>query len=460
VSRIKNARHARYFFMELLRMSNQRFAPKLTSKKHVARLERERKQVALIRAISVTAITLVILLISYGILDQKFFRLRKSVAEVNGEKITLGYFQERMQFQRANLVSTLQQYQYFQQSFGMDTSQQQQQIMLQLQSGDLLGDQVLSQLIEETIIRQEAANRDITVSKDEVDERLQSTFDFFPNGTPVPTITPTEFTYPTLTSQQLKLYPPTQTETPFLTATPDTAATLENTPTSEPATPTTIAPATPTALPKLPTATPTQYTIDGYNEQYQTTLQNIKSYGISEATYRSIFENIIYREKLEAELTKDVSDSEEQVLARHILVDSDQEAAALYQLLKNGADFAQLAQEKSKDTGSAVKGGELDWSTKDTFVTEFGDAAFSLPVGEIGEPVKTDYGYHIIQVVAREVLPLSADKYEQKKQTTFSDWLTKISDDGKAAETIMTFPDVWQANIPDMPAAISSILQQ
>jgi len=435
-------------------MSNQRSAPKITTKKHVARLERERKQVAIIRAISITAITAVVLLISYGILDQKYFRLRVPVAEVNGEKIMLGYFQERMQMQRANLVNTLQQYQYFQQNFGMDTSQQQQQINLQLQSGQILGEQVLNQLVDEAIIRQEAANRGITVSADEVTERIQTTFNFYPNGTPIPTATSTEVLYPTLTNEQLLLYPPTFTPTAVLTSTPGPTATLENTPTASGPETSTPAVPTPTALPKLPTATPTQYTIDGFNKQYETSITNFKSIGVSESVFRSVFENNIYREKLQADITKDVPNTEEQVLARHILVDTEPEALAIYELLQNGSDFAKLASEHSKDTGSAVKGGELDWSTKDTFVTEFGDAAFSQPIGEIGKPVKTQYGYHIIQVIAREVLPLSADKYDQKKQQFFTDWLTKMSDDGKTANTIQIFTDTWQANIPDTPASL------
>ena len=440
-------------------MSNQSSAPKIASKKHVARLERERKQVAIIRTISITAITAVVLLISYGILDQKYFKLRVPVAEVNGEKIMLGYFQERVQMERVNLINTLRQYQYFQQSYGMDTSQQQQQVNLQLQSAQILGEQVLNQLVDEAIIRQEAAKHGVKVSADEITKRIQTSFSFYPDGTPIPTITPTEVTYPTLTTKQLLLYPPTLTATPFLTSTPGPTATLENTPTaSSPETSTPSVP-TPTALPQLPTQTPTQYTLDGFNKQYQTSIKNFKDIGVSEAVFRSVFENEIYREKLLPEITKEVPNSDEQVLARHILVDDQQLAGAVYALLKDGQDFAELARKYSKDTGSAVKGGELDWSTKDTFVAEFADAAFSQPVGEIGKPVKTQYGYHIIQVIARENLPLSANNYDKKKQQFFTDWLKKAGDDAKAAKTIQIFTDAWQANVPAMPAALQNQLQ-
>ena len=188
-------------------MTKQSPTPKIATKKHVARLERERQQVALVRTISIVAIALVIILVGYGILDTTYIKLNKPVAEVNGEQISLGYWQERVQMYRLNLMNTLQQYQYYQQAFGMDTSQQIQQITAQLQSDLFLGEEVLNQLIDETLIRQEAEKRGITVTDAEVDEKLQDAFGFFPNGTPVPTITPTEFSYPTLTSEQLTLYP-------------------------------------------------------------------------------------------------------------------------------------------------------------------------------------------------------------------------------------------------------------
>ena len=70
-------------------MAKQSPTPKITTKKHVARLERERQQVKLIQTISIAAITIVVLLVGYGILDTTYLRLRKPVAEVNGEQINL-----------------------------------------------------------------------------------------------------------------------------------------------------------------------------------------------------------------------------------------------------------------------------------------------------------------------------------------------------------------------------------
>jgi parvulin-like peptidyl-prolyl isomerase len=115
--------------------------------------------------------------------------------------------------------------------------------------------------------------------------------------------------------------------------------------------------------------------------------------------------------------------------------------------MQNGEDFATVAREVSQDTGSAERGGDLDWQPRSFFVKEFADAAFTQEIGEIGKPVKTDFGYHIIQVIAREELPLSASQYEQQKETAFNDWLTAA----KEAAAIETF-ESWIEHVPTEPA--------
>jgi len=439
-------------------MAKQSSTSKAVNKKHVARLERERQQVRLIQTISITAIVIVVLLVGYGIFDTTYLKLHKPIAEVNTEKISLNYWQERLQFTRLNLANNLQQYQYYQQNFGMDLSQQIQQVQLYLQVPETLGNQVLNQLVDEALIRQEAKRLGITVSADEVETKIResSQFNFFPNGTLTPTITPTEFSLPTLTSEQLKLYPVTSTPTEVLTSTPAPT----NTPDSASTATVTPAAPTPTFLPQPATATATPYTLDGYKGDYGKSLDSLKSFGISEATYRSIFENQIYRDKLLAEITKDVPHTEEQVLARHILVDNEQLAGVVYALLQDGQDFAELAKKYSKDTGSGANGGELGWFGKGAMVPEFEAAAFSQPIGEIGKPVKSQYGYHIIQVVARQELAATASQYDQNKQTAFTECVTKTSDDAKTAGTLITYDDVWKANLPAMPASITQLLSQ
>ena len=100
-------------------------------------------------------------------------------------------------------------------------------------------------------------------------------------------------------------------------------------------------------------------------------------------------------------------DIPEQVRARHILVDTEEEAQEIISRLEKGEDFAEIAKEVSKDTGSKDKGGDLGFFSRGEMVKEFEEAAFSLKVGERSEPIKTSYGYHIIEKLehkeAREV---------------------------------------------------------
>ncbi len=90
---------------------------------------------------------------------------------------------------------------------------------------------------------------------------------------------------------------------------------------------------------------------------------------------------------------------QDEVRARHILVKTEAEANDVVKQLKGGADFAKLAEEKSKDTGSAKQGGDLGYFMRDAMVKAFADAAFAMKPGSVSDkPVKTEFGYHIIKV--------------------------------------------------------------
>jgi parvulin-like peptidyl-prolyl isomerase len=80
-------------------------------------------------------------------------------------------------------------------------------------------------------------------------------------------------------------------------------------------------------------------------------------------------------------------------------------------------------------------------------VPEFENAAFSQEIGAIGEPVKSQFGYHIIQVLGHNNNPLNASQLEQKRDTAFTEWLTQA----KAAATI-TVNEAWPQRVPELPA--------
>lgn len=124
---------------------------------------------------------------------------------------------------------------------------------------------------------------------------------------------------------------------------------------------------------------------------------------------------------VEAEAHRIYNDTKQRVLAAggmvrpaHILIRLGQKASAaeqdkakyradsLYQVLRKGGNFAELARKYSDDKGSAVKGGDISWITSGQTVKAFEDACFSMKVGEMSKPVLSEFGYHIIKLMGKQ----------------------------------------------------------
>ena len=133
---------------------------------------------------------------------------------------------------------------------------------------------------------------------------------------------------------------------------------------------------------------------------------------------------------------------EVEIRARHILVDTEAEAADLVAQLEEGADFEQLARDNS--TGpSAPAGGDLGYFDRSRMVPEFGDAAFALDVGEVSSPVQTQFGWHVIKVEDRREsppLPLEAVSEELRRQL-FSVRVSEILNTAREGAVIVLFDD-------------------
>ena len=125
----------------------------------------------------------------------------------------------------------------------------------------------------------------------------------------------------------------------------------------------------------------------------------------------------------------------EKVKASHILVATEEEAKAVKERLDNGENFEDLAKELSIDTASGANGGDLDYFSYTDMVQPFSDAAFSLEIGEISEPVESDFGYHIIETTDKTVddtITLESTKDELTnyyKNYKYEDLLTQLKDD-------------------------------
>ena len=419
------------------------------SKKHLAHLEVVRRQDMAIRISAIIVILLVVGIVGYGVLTNTVLLPYREVASVNGDKIYAGEFQSQVKIQRIQAINRYMQYMQYAQMFGVQDPLNDANFgpMLKndanrLQSTDVMGKEVVDLLVDDRLIRQEAKKRGITVSSEEVDKALQESFKYFPNGTPTISPSSTPALTPTINATALAIVSITPTASPEPTSTPDLMATP--TATSAP-----TATAGPTAT-NEPTAT--TVSADGYKTLLKERVDGLtKDTGMDTAAYKRMVESSLFREKLMADITKDQKPYQEQVWARHILVKTQEEADAVIARLKVGEDFAKIASEVSIDTSNKEKGGDLGWFGKGAMVAPFEEAAFTLEIGKFSTPVKTDFGFHIIQVIARETRPLTDQQISTNKDTAFQEFLKNLRD-----TSAVTINDLWKTIVPTEPAMPST----
>lgn len=139
----------------------------------------------------------------------------------------------------------------------------------------------------------------------------------------------------------------------------------------------------------------------------ETLLQQEGKAALTEAAMKSVYDDAVKQ-----------MGNEQEVRARHILVPSEDEAKAVLAEIKKGTDFAELAKQKSKDPGAAAEGGDLGYFGKGQMVPEFADTAFKLDKGQVSDPVKTQFGWHIIKVEDKRTKPVPEfDKVKDQIET-------------------------------------------
>ncbi|NQU17729.1 MAG: peptidylprolyl isomerase [Candidatus Saganbacteria bacterium] len=134
-----------------------------------------------------------------------------------------------------------------------------------------------------------------------------------------------------------------------------------------------------------------------------------------------------------------------EINVRHILIrhqkgkeeDVEERVKRIFVKARGGEDFAKLAKKYSEDPGSKVKGGDLGYFTTGAMVPPFEEAAFKLKIREISQPIKTDFGYHIIKLENSRLRKISGQKdiekaiMQEKQQKFFSDWMFNLKKDTK-----------------------------
>ncbi len=166
---------------------------------------------------------------------------------------------------------------------------------------------------------------------------------------------------------------------------------------------------------------------DVFNQQLELsglTLQDLKNELVTEVQLNKLLEPRIEvtDEQISAyfEENKASFNTQEQIRASHILVETREEAEEIAAQLKEGADFADLAKEHSKDP-SAAQGGDLGFFGKGRMVAPFEEAAFALEVGETSNIVETEFGFHIIKLTEKQAATTATleDKKEEIRETLF-----------------------------------------
>jgi len=448
-------------------MADNKKIKKVKTKKHLARQQREAKQTRLIIIITAVIGVIIIGLLGYGAVDQLIVRPRQPVAQVGDTVITVREFESQVQYTRIQLLNqTYQYYNFYQQfgQFGESFLQTAQNIASQLAQPVTLGRDILDEMIDDIIIEEEAEQRGITASEQEVDEAIQQAFGFFPDGTPTPTVTATIESTPTYSATQLALVTLTSTptatslptDTPEVTPTPledEVGDEVEQTPADDsPADEIETTP-TPEVTPTI-TLTPTPFTTQVFGEELEEFNDLYSTYNFDLTDLRDIFRIDILREKLLEQITEDLVPVQEEVWARHILVETEAEALEILSLLEEGGDFHELAADRSIDTSNSAQGGDLGWFDDDMMVPEFSEVAFSLEVGEISEPVETSFGFHIIQVLGKRESQIPPQEFIQEKETAFSAWLSEA----RNARTDIIIYDEWEDFVPTTPQIPQQLL--
>ena len=397
-------------------------APQETRKQQVRRAREQHQERILFLALG-GVLALILVVLGIGYYQENIGKLNNPIATVNGTTVSVRDYQTNLRYQAGSLINQLNQAQSNLTQFGSDPtfdsfkSYVQQQMSALVSQVLTLPQNELDTMIDNELIRQETAKRGITVSADEVDQEIERQFGY-QRATPTPTAGPS----PTATT----------TGTPTLTPTITPTRPPSPTPTG------TLTPTTPTVTPTQgPTETPeptsTPLTLQGFQDQKKTFLDSLnKNTNIGEADFRKIMEIGLLRQKLQKAIGDGAPTTGEQVHMRHILVNTYTETLQIEDQLNKGADFGAMALQYSIDTGSKDVGGDLGWFTRGVTDKQLEEAAFSLNVNQISQPITTTFGVHIIQVLGHEQnRQLDASALQQAKTTAFNDWLQQARLNGK-----------------------------
>lgn len=185
------------------------------------------------------------------------------------------------------------------------------------------------------------------------------------------------------------------------------------------------------------------------DELFKLRLDYLTDRALRRAYTKTAISDTITPEAIQAEYERQIAaiPDEDEVHARHILVTTEEDAKAVKAEIDNGADFIELAKAKSIEPNAAQSGGDLGYFKRGVMVKPFGDAAFAMEVGQISDPVQTQFGWHIIRVEDRRPAPKPTldEMTQQIGQALFVTKYRALFDELRKASTI-DIPDAALAD--------------
>lgn len=401
-------------------------------------------------------IVVIAIVIAFAFLQDEVINPKRTVATVNGEKITVSDYQARVRLERLILIEeinlkvdqlmdlgftgdtydALNQLYQFDQSFPATWSE------LTPEGRDQMGLRVLNDMIDDLLVRQEAERLGISVTQEEINEQVQRLFLFDADLTDSNNADPELDTTAEVTEE-----PATPTPTPFVSPTPSPAptatATAEATVETEPTVTFTPFP----TIEPIPTRSAEERIVE-FDQNLEAFYERAsEDANLSRDQVNAYFETQALRDAL-SRIVVEGSTGSTWVNARHILTQTEEEALDIVDALQTGESFADLARINSIDTNSGAQGGELGWQDTDAYVEAFAEAVRTLTIGEISAPVQSDFGFHIIQVRAREERDLDEQVADYNREQDFGEWLATLR---TREETEYEINNIWLDNVPTNP---------
>jgi len=328
-------------------------APRPLTRKQRSRAAREARMNRLIIGGAIAVGVLVVGVLAYGYFTEVVAKSRRPVAVVNGVPIRAADLEKRVQ---ARLLETRRPAEY----------------------ADTIRPYVLSQMVDEELIRQEAARLGITVSPEEVDREIERWFGFDREATEGPAVPITG--------------PVTQTE--------------------------------------VTTATES-ITEEEFQRRYQEYVEQVlEPSGLGVEGFRAMIEVTLLYRQVRAKIEEAVPTVADQVQIRYLSFPSEEEANAAFERLEQGDDWEAIAQELEGDETEAAYARELDWRTEtfisEQFGAEIGQTVFAMDEGAYSQPLLGNSGrYYIVQLLAHEEREMDSLMLEYERERAFGEWLAQ-----------------------------------